>query len=400
MEAVKGLLDFAKSPAGQGLLAAGFAGAAGANRSTPWNNMGRAGLAGLTGYTAASALQEKQIKREEAEKVKQAIPTLYTQSPDGSMKFDTMAALKLGIAPKDVIAYGNAMNAGRAKVARTQELEGPDGGKQVIQLDDYGQQVGGGLSGYVAPQLVDTGDMKQFVKPSAGQSFRVGMSPSERDSSARGWQNVELRQDANDLGRQRLSFDKGQQQGGYSTKPLPGGALKIQDEALSALGAAGTLDKILAAKAQQIEDGTLSFGPVDNIINKARNAAGLSSEESRNFASFQSDLERMRNESLRLNAGVQTDGDAQRAWNELFQNINDPKLVRQRVQEIRSLNKRAAELQRLRVDSVRSNYNAAPYDFSRYDTPAEAPGSGTLIYSDPDKEASYQAWKLQQGAQQ
>lgn len=205
---MNGLLDFAKSPMGQGLLAAGFAGLAGANRNTPINNIGRAGLAGITGYSAASALDEQRQKREQAEKVKAAIPTLYTQGPDGSMKFDTMAALKLGIGPKDVIAYGDAMNAGRAKVARTQEIEGPDGGKQVVQLDDYGQQVGSGLNGYIAPQLVDTGDMKQFVKPSAGQSFNVGMSPSERDASRRGWANVQVKQDANDVLRETNDVNK------------------------------------------------------------------------------------------------------------------------------------------------------------------------------------------------
>jgi len=209
MESMKGLLDFTKSPMGQGLLAAGFAGLAGANRNTPINNIGRAGLAGITGYSAASAFDEQRRKREQAEQVKAAIPTLYTQGDDGSMKFDTMAALKLGIGPKDVIAYGDAMNAGRAKVARTQEVEGPDGGKQVVQLDDYGRQVGSGLSGYVAPQLVDTGDRKQFVKPSAGQAFNVGMSPSERDSSQRGWAGVGIRSEQNDIAREANQIMQG-----------------------------------------------------------------------------------------------------------------------------------------------------------------------------------------------
>lgn len=199
---MEGLLEFAKSPMGQGLLAAGFAGLSGANRNTPINNIGRAGLAGITGYSAASAFDEQRRKREQAEQVKAAIPTLYTQGDDGSMKFDTMAALQLGIGPKDVIAYGDAMNAGRAKVARTQEVAGPNGGKQVVQLDDYGDPVGQGLSGYVAPQLVDTGDQKQFVTPSSGLSFNVGMSPSERDTSQRGWAGVKVRQDANDVVRE------------------------------------------------------------------------------------------------------------------------------------------------------------------------------------------------------
>lgn len=285
--------------------------------------------------------------------------------------------------------YAEAPNAGRAKVARTLSVPGINGEKVTIQLDDYGNKVGEGLSAYVAPQLVDTGDKKQFVTPQAGQSFNVGMSAAQRDASARGWAS-NARQEANSpfmvVGGQTVpnptyqayQLEKAQkgatqintaETGGYSDKPLPIGALKVQDEALSALGSASTLDSILADKEKQIESGKLSFGPIANLTNDGLNAAGWSTPESRNFASFKSDLERMRNESLRLNSGVQTDGDAQRAWNELFQNVNDTDLVRQRLGEIRRLNARAAELQRLRVDGVRTNYNAPPYDFSKYDSP-------------------------------
>lgn len=208
MESMKGLLDFTKSPMGQGLLAAGFAGLANAGRGGPVNNLGRAGLAGLTGYSAASALQDKRLKREEAERVKQAIPGLYTQGEDGSMRFDTIAAAKLGLPPELIKGYAEVPNAGRAKVARTQSIEGPNGTKQVIQLDDYGNQVGQGLAGWVAPQLVDQGDTKQFVKPTAGQSFAVGMSPAQRDASERGWAGVQVRQDANDVVRETNDINK------------------------------------------------------------------------------------------------------------------------------------------------------------------------------------------------
>lgn len=45
-----GLLGFLKSPEGQGLLSAAFGGMAGAQRGTPWNNVGRGGIAGVMGY--------------------------------------------------------------------------------------------------------------------------------------------------------------------------------------------------------------------------------------------------------------------------------------------------------------------------------------------------------------
>lgn len=204
----QGLLDFIQSPAGMGLLSAGLAYAASANRNTPVNNIGRAGLAGLTGYTAAGALQEQTAKRQQAEAVRQAIPTLYTKGEDGSMKFDTIAAAKMGLDPEMIKGYAEVPNFGRAKVARTQSIAGPDGGKQVVQLDDYGNQVGEGLAGYVAPQLVDTGASKQFVTPTAGQSFQVGLSPAEILANARGNASLRLRsennrllQDANDINR-------------------------------------------------------------------------------------------------------------------------------------------------------------------------------------------------------
>ena len=354
-----GLLDLMKSPAAMGLLAAGFGGLAGANRNTPINNLGRAGLAGLAGYSAADALQQKQVKLDQEKAIKDAIPTLYGQ--DG--KFDYQRAAQIGVSPEQIKAYAELPNVGRPKVARTIEVPGVNGELVKVQYDDYGNQVGEGIKGYVAPQLVDTGDKKQFVTPQAGQTFQRELSPAEVLANQRAQENIRLRKEANDLTRDRLTFDKSGQDGGYSTKPIPAGALKMQDAALQAYNSAGTIDEILAAKQAQIEKGELKFGPVSNKANEAMNATGFSSPESRNYASFMSDLERMRNESLRLNMGVQTDGDAQRAWNELFQNVNDTDLVKQRLAEIRSINKRGAELQRLRVDNVRSNYNAAPYEF-------------------------------------
>jgi hypothetical protein len=159
-------------------------------------------------------------------------------------------------------------------------------------------------------------------------------------------------------------------------KPLPAGALKMQQESLDAIGVSSSINADLQSIGQQIADGKLSFGPMSNLKNAALNMVGASSEESRNFGSFKSTLERLRNESLRLNAGVQTDGDAQRAWNELFQNINDTKLVQQRLAEIENINKRGAELHKLRVDSVRSNYGAEPLDTSAYAAQPAAVGAG------------------------
>lgn len=162
-----------------------------------------------------------------------------------------------------------------------------------------------------------------------------------------------------------------------SAKPMPATALKMQNEALDVIGIASSVQADLGAIEKQISDGKLSFGPVSNITNNLRNLAGNSSEESRNFSTFKSSLEKLRNDSLRLNKGVQTDGDAQRAWNELFQNINDTKLVSQRLAEIKQINARAVDLQKRSVEDIRNNFGQEPYDFTvQTNVPAAVAQSG------------------------
>lgn len=177
-----GLLDFAKTPMGMGLLSAAFGGLAGANRDTPWNNLGKAGLAGIAGYSAADGLQQKQVELDKAKAIQDAIPTLYKTDTSGNTTFDTIGGAKIGIDPATLKQYAELPNAGRAKVARTITVPGADGRPVTVQYDDYGQRVGDGVAKYEAPQLVDMGDRKQFVTPQAGQSFAVGLSPYQSQS--------------------------------------------------------------------------------------------------------------------------------------------------------------------------------------------------------------------------
>ena len=282
----------------------------------------------------------------------------------GPTGFDVEGALKLGLTPDMIEKYANLNNIGKQEAKDWQDIEGPNGAKIRQAFDKFGQPIGSGVSGYVAPVQVNQGGGGiTFAKPVAGQKFPVTMTATEKDASARGWAGV-------NQGNQRLALDEKKfaldtANGGYSARPLPAAALKMQNDAIDAIGTAAGVNKQLANLATQIETGKLSFGPVSNLANSALNAAGMSTEQSRNFGSFTSTLERLRNESLRLNSGVQTDGDAQRAWNELFQNINDTDLVKQRLQEITAINKRAEELQRLKVDQIRSNYNAPPMDYTK-----------------------------------
>lgn len=157
-------------------------------------------------------------------------------------------------------------------------------------------------------------------------------------------------------------------------KPLPVQAMRLQDENLDAISSVSGINSDLASFVKQIDSGALNLGVLANALSGAKNFAGMSDEQSRNLQSFKATLEKMRNTSLLLNKGVQTDGDAQRAWNELLTNINDPQVVRQRLVEIQALNQRAAKLRMARNNILRRNFGAPDMDYTPYLSPGAAIG--------------------------
>lgn len=208
MPDMNGLLDFVKTPAGQGLLAAAFGAAATAGRGGPVNTLGAAGLSGIAGYSAASANGLKQQKADMLQRQMQTIPTLYGKGADGGDTFDWKSAAALGLGPEEIAKYAQLPKAGMSKVARTVDVPGADGNKQTMQYDEYGQPVGQAINSYVAPQLVDTGATKQFAVPTAGQSFSVSMSPAEQAANARGWANVGAKQQQNSILQETNNINK------------------------------------------------------------------------------------------------------------------------------------------------------------------------------------------------
>ncbi len=184
--------------------------------------------------------------------------------------------------------------------------------------------------------------------------------------------------------------------GATAGKPMPATALRMQQEELDAIGAVGSINADLSAIQKQVESGKLQLGPIENLLSKGKNVAGFSTENSRNFASFKATLEKQRNESLRLNKGVQTEGDSIRAWNELLENINDPAVVTQRLTEIQKLNERAAGIRKMNVDVIRQNYGKEPLETEGYANQPAAIGQGggsVAPFNDAEKERRYQEWK-------
>lgn len=169
-----------------------------------------------------------------------------------------------GFDPAQVKALADAQNYGRDEVSRVVEEMGPNGEKVQVQYDKFGRKVSSS-NGYIAPVQVNQGDKITFTTPQAGASFKVGMSPSERDASARGWAGVQNARD-------RLEMDRGQGQysfnaelGGYVPK-APGGKFipldgQIKSPKLTDAEAKNTLYLGQMREASAVLD-NLNTGPV------------------------------------------------------------------------------------------------------------------------------------------
>lgn len=347
------------------------------------------------GYTQADALQKTLIERDKGQaeaRAKQAEVLGKVLTAQGELATRVIANPTRESAMAAVANMRAITQALGVPVDLTQDEQ------QIAQMSDPAQITrwaqGHALKAtdFLAKlQQVNNGKTTSFVdvnsvsNPGGPAPITMTTTPGEDSSAATQRRGQDIgaataaagRVQSADQFNRRLAYDQGKDAAKAEAppKPLPPAALKMQQESLDAIGISSSINADLGGIANQIESKKLAFGPIKNMVGAGLNAAGMSTENSRNFASFKSTLERLRNESLRLNAGVQTDGDAQRAWNELFQNINDTDLVKQRLAEIQNINKRGAELHQLRVDSVRSNYGAGPLDASAYKAQPAAVGA-------------------------
>lgn len=155
-------------------------------------------------------------------------------------------------------------------------------------------------------------------------------------------------------------------------KPMTGPALNAENTDTQAIQGLTGINANLNKYTGQIDQGELKLGPVANPVNQFKNWAGMSDPRSRDYASFRAGLEKMRNDSLRLNKGVQTEGDAVRAWNELVSNLNDAALVKQRLSEIGQLNQQALQYHKRAVVSRRASQGASMIDPSQFEVAPNA----------------------------
>jgi ligand-binding sensor protein len=124
--------------------------------------------------------------------------------------------------------------------------------------------------------------------------------------------------------------------------------------------------KAAAADIQPVIDnltsGKLQLGALQNAFNASRNFFGRSTPESQAYAELERGITRITNESLRLNKGVQTEGDAQRAAKEVIAAFgkNDTALMTKALQDLQRINLRAAESKAQMIDRRRKSQGVEP----------------------------------------
>lgn len=145
--------------------------------------------------------------------------------------------------------------------------------------------------------------------------------------------------------------------------PIPEAAMNNIQEADQLVSTLGAVNADLGKIREGIGGNDVKLGPFENSKSRFKNWAAMSDPNSQNYATLKSTLEQQRNASLLLAKGVQTEGDAQRAWEQLMANLNDADNVAQRLEEIMAVNKRSAELQSKKANEGRANYGRPEKSF-------------------------------------
>ncbi|WDS36243.1 hypothetical protein [Pseudoxanthomonas sp.] len=298
----------------------------------------------------------------------------YTLSP-GSKRFDASG----NVLAEVPMAPGNAQfvkvpdgNGGFRQMIfdpRTQSLSEPSySGTPGVQQGGGGQPytLGSDLSPeQIAAAQADaqsgaTGD--SYVQLPSREAGGMGYTAPKPDASQTitpyqqallaGKARDDARADAQFAYQQRKDAEKASS---ATEKPMPIGAQKLAFDLQGAVDGANNIVSDMQTHLDALNDGTLDLSPASVFAAKARNASGFTDDKSRAYAAWDSDRQRLINDSLRLNKGVQTEGDAARAIKEL-QAASDTASAKAAFTKLVNINKRAAQQQQTKLSHLYSQY--------------------------------------------
>jgi hypothetical protein len=154
-----------------------------------------------------------------------------------------------------------------------------------------------------------------------------------------------------------------------ANKTLPASLQKSEDDDFSAIDSAEAvvqdITPIIGNLTPDSKTGkpALDLSRFNNIQFQTQAFFGSSDPEVQRYQELERNLTRFVNESLRLNKGVQTEGDAQRAANEVQAAFSkgSTSSMRKALEELKKVNERAATNRKAQIDRRRSSQGVEPF---------------------------------------
>jgi hypothetical protein len=153
-----------------------------------------------------------------------------------------------------------------------------------------------------------------------------------------------------------------------AAKPLPEPTQRREDALLSSIQLVSAQSADLQGLRERINNGSLNMSLVGNVFATGKGLVGLSDEQYENLIELKTTLERLRNDSLMLAKGVQTEGDAKRAWNALFGSLSNEKSMLRQLEIIDQKNQRNAAMAGQRINNARANNKVPALDLTPFMT--------------------------------
>lgn len=143
-------------------------------------------------------------------------------------------------------------------------------------------------------------------------------------------------------------------------------AFKAEEEDFTALDTNANINQDIDKFSALLESGEMTLSAFDKPADFLATTFGYADEVNANRSDFRTFVKKLVLDSLRLNKGTQTEGDAQRATEAIFENINDERAVLRRLNELKRINERALANKKRSINRRRANEGVAAFDFSAY----------------------------------
>ena len=359
-------IDFSKPEIKTGLLATGINLLKNSNKGYSNSEaLGRGLEAGLLGYNASNQLQRHNewqdqqrnwIERQQKWKIQDRMMQQQQRELARLRELKTQRILN-GFQDQDPSLNRNQR---LTNVANQLMAAGQiDQASSILDMRDKGESF-------------DLGGQRGFINPYSGNTYgmrQVTMNPAQRDSSARGWaghnlqkQRFDYRKEQDDLMNKHTQVivnPDGSKTVIKSTspKPLSDKSLAMRSEAKQDILLIDKNNEEMEKIVNQIDTGKLDLSFINVKKYDLMNTVGMSDEHAQNYALAKAQIQKQINESLRLNKGVQTEGDAQRAANEIMQNWHNPTIVIDALRRLMSYNEVARKAKQQTIDDINNNYN-------------------------------------------